>query len=499
VIDRSKLGSLRKHQRDALAIVDRIVSGDLALAICKVMVASVTPGGGKTLMASLFAHVLLAAGVVDFVVIVVPRTTLRGQMARGFTDEARGLRRHIAIEANGKVDSAHKDLFGACGYVSTYQAVAEHPKKHLRRFKGKRVLLILDEPHHLADEEGVGWKSAIDPLVEAATCVLLMSGTLRRHDGRRIPYVTYDDNAQAVVDIRYDYGDALRERAVLDTRFLRLDARVTYERRGKLHERDLSSTGSEDQERDALKTVLTDDGYRNEVCLQALKEWQDYRTDVYHRAQAIVVAHTQSAARDLASLIRSKTDLPVALAISDEQGAHKAVRAFQRGEAQILVTVGMAYEGLDVPAATHLICLTNVRSEPWLEQCFARVTRHNTACPLPWEQQIAHVYVPDDPAMRSFIDRMLTAKVESYDLTGDEQGEAAKRKPPVRASTFCAIEAMRTVERTSAPGLNLDAQDDQLVQAAYRRWPGFKLMPLTQVVDIVRKLPTGMLDGEVAR
>ncbi len=493
--ERTSLGQLRKHQSEALALAENIINGVVALSFCKTFVAGVTPGGGKTLMASLFAHALLAAGVVDYVVVVVPRVTLRTQMARGFTDETRGLRRHLGVEASGKVDHAHRDLFGSCGYVTTYQAISENPKRHMRRLKGKNVLLILDEPHHLADEEGAAWRMAIAPLVEAAKCVLLMSGTLRRHDGKRIPFVPYDENARAVVDIRYTYGDALRERAVLDTKFLRLDARVTYERLGRTHERDLSATGSEDQERDALRTVLTDDIYRNEVCLQALQEWQDYRAEVYHRAQAIVVTHSQVAAKDLVAAIRAKIDLPVALAISDEANAHKAVRSFQRGEAQILVTVGMAYEGLDVPSATHLICLTNTRSEPWLEQCIARVTRFNPACPLPWEQQIAHVYVPDDPAMRAFIDRMLLAKAETYDLTGDEQAESTARKPPVRASSFQAIEAVHTATRTSAPGLNLDAETDRMVAAACKQWPGFKLMPLTQVVDIVRKLPPGSLAG----
>ncbi len=498
MIDKSKLGNIRKHQDRALEVAGWFVSKARSLVENKTIVASVTPGGGKTLMASIFAHVLLAAGIVDMVLVVVPRTTLRGQMERGFTDEERGLNRRIAIEANGKLGKAHGDLFGTCGYVTTYQAVAEHPKKHLRRCKGKRVLVVLDEPHHLADEEGKGWKKAIDPLVDAAACVLLMSGTLRRHDGRRIPYVRYDHEGLAQVDIRYDYRDALDERAILTTRFLRLDAQVEFERRGRVHERALSTPGTEDQERDALKTVLTDEGYRNEVCLKALREFLDYRVEVYHRAQAIVVAHTQAAARELASLIRGKLDVRVALAISDEPEAHKAIRQYQRGECQVLVTVGMAYEGLDVPSATHLVCLTNIRSEPWLEQCFARVTRFNPQAGLAWEQQVAHVYVPDDPTMRDFIERLLEVKPEGYNLTGDEQAEGQGRAPARKASSFRAISAEKTAEGLSEPGFHCTVDENRLVQAAYKKWPGFKLMPLPQVLDIVRKLPEGELIAEAS-
>jgi len=41
----------------------------------------------------------------------------------------------------------------------------------------------------------------------------------------------------------------------------------------------------------------------------------------------------------------------------------------------ILVTVAMAYEGLNVPKISVICCLSHIRSAPWLEQCFARANR----------------------------------------------------------------------------------------------------------------------------
>ena len=46
---------------------------------------------------------------------------------------------------------------------------------------------------------------------------------------------------------------------------------------------------------------------------------------------------------------------------------------------QGIVTVGMAYEGLDCPEITPIACLTQVRSAEWLEQMLARDPRDYSA------------------------------------------------------------------------------------------------------------------------
>jgi type I site-specific restriction endonuclease len=40
----------------------------------------------------------------------------------------------------------------------------------------------------------------------------------------------------------------------------------------------------------------------------------------------------------------------------------------------VLVTVAMAYEGMDCPEVSHVVALTHIRSRPWLEQMIARAT-----------------------------------------------------------------------------------------------------------------------------
>ena len=66
----------------------------------------------------------------------------------------------------------------------------------------------------------------------------------------------------------------------------------------------------------------------------------------------------------------------LALAVSDERGAQETLAAFRlTPEPSVLVTVAMAYEGLDAPEVAVVAALTHVRSRPWLEQMVARATR----------------------------------------------------------------------------------------------------------------------------
>ena len=70
--------------------------------------------------------------------------------------------------------------------------------------------------------------------------------------------------------------------------------------------------------------------------------------------------------------------------------ARKNLDDFKKGKYRILVTVAMAYEGLNVPEVSVICCLSHIRSVPWLEQCFARANRLATG------KKRAIVFAPAD-------------------------------------------------------------------------------------------------------
>jgi hypothetical protein len=140
----------------------------------------------------------------------------------------------------------------------------------------------------------------------------------------------------------------------------------------------------------------------------------------------LVVAPDQTTARHYLTVLR--TWMPTAqgqivaqLATADMPRAHEALAAFRlRPEPSILVTVAMAYEGLDVPEVAVIAALTHIRSRPWLEQMVARASRIDPYAG-PYEAQRALVFHPDDPLFAQFRHRMET-----------EQGTLARPPKPGR-------------------------------------------------------------------
>ena len=121
-----------------------------------------------------------------------------------------------------------------------------------------------------------------------------------------------------------------------------------------------------------------------------------------------VVANIEDAKKYLEHLQRA--GVKCAIATSDDSAlAAKNIAKFKEIDTATalgcLVTVAMAYEGLDVPPVTHIACLTHIRSKPWIEQMIARATRFDAPAG-PWEEQMAFVYVPDDRLMCDIITRM---------------------------------------------------------------------------------------------
>lgn len=143
----------------------------------------------------------------------------------------------------------------------------------------------------------------------------------------------------------------------------------------------------------------------------------------------LVVAPDQENAKRYLALLRqwipaSQATVVAQVATSDTHGAHAALAAFRlRPEPSILVTVAMAYEGLDVPEVAVVAALTHIRSRPWLEQMVARATRVDPYAG-PYETQRALVFHPDDPLFQRFRIRMET-----------EQGTLARPHMPVRNQT----------------------------------------------------------------
>lgn len=459
------LPTLRTHQRQLLGVVEAIAAGQLDT---RDILAAVTPGGGKSLLPVLAAARLVAAGLIARVVWVVPRDTLRLQAEEAFTDPRwrTALGHALTVRA---ADNTPDPSRGLAGYITTYQAIAAASDLHLREFQRYPTLLVVDEVHHLPalpdtdpeaarqaerdaeaeappEDPASAWSRAIQPLLETARIRLLLSGTLARADGRGILWLPYRPGAQArtrevALDapgwavVGYSRRQALAERAVLPVTFGALDGEASWrdEEGRDTGPHRLGGPHPIETTRPALFTALRT-GFADALLRQAFEAIRDLRTRRRHErglppgatarglGKLLVVAPDQATARRYLDLLRTwvppaQAEAAAQLATSDTPRAHELLAAFRlQPEPSILVTVAMAYEGLDAPEVAVVAALTHIRSRPWLEQMVARATRVDPNAG-PYAGQRALVFHPDDPLFAQFRRRMET-----------EQGTLARRR-----------------------------------------------------------------------
>jgi superfamily II DNA or RNA helicase len=430
---------LRSHQRQLLGIVQAIASGE-ARSVSDIL-AAVTPGGGKSLLPVIAAARLIEAGIVDRVCWVVPRDSLRLQAEEAFADPfwRQALGHNVSVRAAENAP----DLCRSClGYITTYQGIAAAPDLHLAEFRKHRFLLVVDEIHHLpslaeidphAPDDEAGWSRALLPLMETSKIRLLLSGTLERADGRAILWLPYRTGQRARtrdVDldapgwgmIGYSRAQALAEKAVLPLRFGAVDGQAEWmdEERRRIGPQPIS--GGPEIARPALFTALRT-GFSDDLLRESFIATRDLRatrrearglppgTEGHGLGKLLVVAPDQANARRYLDALRAwlprDRSIDIAnIATSDAPNAQERLAAFRLlPEPSILVTVAMAYEGLDAPSVSVVAALTHVRSRAWLEQMVARATRVDPHAG-PYDEQRATVFHPDDFMFARFRDRM---------------------------------------------------------------------------------------------
>jgi superfamily II DNA or RNA helicase len=458
---------LRSHQREISAIVQAIAAGEASEV--RDILAAVTPGGGKSLLPVIAARALLGSGLCERICWVVPRDSLRLQAEEAFADPAwrSALGHDLSIRAADNVPG--DPCRGLAGYVTTYQGVAAAPDHHLAAFRRHRYLLVVDEVHHLpatgeADAAGghdgrdsssldasAAWSAAVEPLLACASARLLLSGTLERADGRRILWLPYrtaagrqevDFSAPGWAVVGYSRARALAERAVLPVAFGALDGEAAWlgpepkqgGERPRLGPHRLRAMAPNEATRPAIFTALRT-GFAEALLRRSFEAARKLRAErrialgarqgeaVRGLGKLLVVAPDQVQARRYLGILRRWVPAAQAgsldLAVSDERGAHETLAAFRlTSEPSVLVTVAMAYEGLDAPEVAVVAALTHVRSRPWLEQMVARATRVDPHAG-PYEAQRALVFHPDDPLFARFRWRM-------------EREQGSRTGPPVQ-------------------------------------------------------------------
>lgn len=400
-----------------ITVIDGIIAG----SPIKNIIVKATPAAGKSSL-PIIAGKLIPAGLADAICWICPRMTLQDQAERNFIDPFfRDLLRH-----NLKIRQSTNEVNpcrGLNGFVTTYQAIGvDKCSTVLHEFERRRCILVLDEYHHAEAEAGL-WTKALLPLYERAAYRVLMTGTLSRGDKKKVAFTPYTETERGLVPalegdretaiIEYTRTDALAENAILPLNFVFADGKAKWEKRnGRVVEYGLSAAAGENA-RHALYTALRTE-YARELLTACINHWKEYRLR-NRNAKLLVVSASIKYAKQYASELKA-IGMNARIATSDDgPDALKAIKHFKEGKTDILVSVNICYEGLDVPAISHIACLTNIRSAEWIEQMVARSVRIDPKAG-PYESQCGYVFAPNDQMFMEIKDKIESDQVAAIEI-----------------------------------------------------------------------------------
>lgn len=395
---------LRKHQSEMNQVIDGIISGVPRFKDTKEIILSVVAGGGKGSV-PVNAGKLIMAGMADAICCIVPRHSLQQQCEEVFMDkffkDLFGVNLSIRASTND-MDPCR----GMNGFVTTYQALG-HDKKGIvaDTIRSKRYIVILDEFHHV--EEDSAWHEAVAEVIEAAAFVIKMSGTLSRANKQKIACMKYKNGYVDLVGdkrthvIRYSRTDALQEQAILPIDFHLHDGEFQWkEFSGKVKQVDSFDQVKIFDRSSALYTALQTE-FAEQLMDATLAHWLKYREKKPQAKCLFAVAGIEDAKRCIDYL--ESLEIPALLATSHTpKECIDNINLFKT-RAPVLVTIAVAYEGLDVPAISHIGALVRIRSKEWLEQFVSRATRVHKGSGS-YRSQSAHVFAPKDPAFLEFVE-----------------------------------------------------------------------------------------------
>lgn len=394
---------------------------------------------------------------------------------------------------NGWLDSFSKNLNATSGpsypadtqvWVSTYAGykniIAELGECN-RRING--YLLIADEYHH-AEREAC-WGQAVTKLGRAAKNVLMLSGTPWKTKGTIAlvdeevninghPY--YGADGIIVPDNSYKYSKDLaqhdKDRATVPVHFTFVPAKTTDEKTGRTYELPLDDPKNWrkyankdcDESLGRYVAVETSD-YKlkdSDVGRTLIAEgfsWLNYSrnqieqsTNVEDLSIMLIVCRTIPEARIVESYVRNKYKVDTEVIASDDTTSAErlekikiACRQGSHARPDVIVSVGMISEGVDIPAIKVIVYMSAIITMLYLMQLLGRSMRRifingKYADPTP-NRTLAYFVAPAHPYIMWFASQVenditeawkeLASRGEFVEKPDQEKKEAPRYKTEV--------------------------------------------------------------------
>jgi len=446
----------------------KIQHGHLLTPKERALVAHVFPGSGKTRLILSVLNDAWRKGLIDGALILVPRLILAKQMEldwRDICDKFAIPRMGEIVYRENNTPLLRQDEFGL---VTTYQSLVSQPEIFRDLVQTKTFALVADEAQFLGYDPEKGGTRAAELFQEMAQYTqfsLIVSGTPYRSDD--IPlvfgrYATLPDtgNKSLLADVEAGYIEGVRECYLRPFEYRFQDAEITWESllSGDQVMLNLSSASQ------GLYDVLTDQTFYAPLIDMTIEKVIELHS-IWSSYCGLIGCADQKHARDVQRYIRATyPQINVLLAISDEPASKDNLSKFKQGGYQILITVGMVFIGYDHKPISVVCSLSPIRDDGWNRQFFARGLRMANIGDERDEMQCLYAIVPDDPAMRKFVENM---RNESERGLQEAKSKASRNGLGMQSRTINAA-IISNIHTTTSHVMGLDPSLDLNNEEAHR-------------------------------
>lgn len=371
----------------------------------------VTPSGGKTIGSLKKAGWLIDNDLVDYVVWVVPRNSIKG----GFEDDARNVEltnqsKHRLGEVHLRIDTelssgrtrVPRNHHGA---VITYQALETmYDYFELLRRANVRLAFVFDEIHHGAEESatssGNQWGATAKKCVQLAHCVICLTGTPLRSDDKTVPFLNYrklhvetDDGLKSGFEVEpsfaFTYADGMAAGIARKLIFEHFDPWIDYVREDantgeviEQRQQRLSAIKKADAQRLKRTPFQRDKGDLPEQMLRRAYEASEWMRKKGDPDAAVLVICRDERDKDgdtiehATETIRKICGETVVSVTHEDPQSHERIRKFKKDTSRWIIAKQMISEGTNIPRIRVVVMLTIPTQRVYWYQLIHRATRN---------------------------------------------------------------------------------------------------------------------------
>lgn len=480
---------LRKWQVEAgQAAIERFRAGN------RIFVTEACTGAGKTLHGCDVMNRLRLQGMADLVVVMTPSIATR----LGWVERLNG----IGFNATDRPELFSTADFDAI--VITYGGVAAVDRALYLRPVHRGIASVVDEYHH--GEEDASWGAAIARIEQISSSMLFLSGTPWRSNGQIAVLAQhcnrygqpYYEGDRVKADFAYTYTEDLvqpgDDRGTIPVNFTFRESQHT-DKSGKvefLSNPHLDQMSSEDRElwiQEAMKSdirigkhvrtqgTVSDFSLSGNALVRSMldagiQSLQSYRARAGSSVPVLlVVAQSIPEARAVHNYILNAMTIdarPVrsALIVSDKDSASLEISEAQvkckAGLLDVIVSVGMVSEGVDIPQIKGVVYLSAIMTALYIIQVIGRLLRRIRIDDAYMDRHLNHLpgffIAPAAPKLlaiaRRIEDEISEAGGSTHGGDGSEEGEGPDREPP-ELGTVETTDDEEKVYRGSEDGANM--------------------------------------------